>query len=98
MTETRPRRRKPGPLPVVLGTIATFLVVLALLAVQLRAGHDPVLGTGTPVAVAAGGHQPVVTRSSGATPSASATVSPNQSTQAVTTRTSGGGEREGEDD
>ena len=98
MTDPRPRRRRPGPLPVVLGTIATFLVVLALLAVQLRAGHDPVLGTGTPVAVAAGGHQPVVTRTSGATPSASPTVTPNQVTQPVTTRTSGGAEGEGEDD
>lgn len=48
MTErpARPARRRPGPLPVVCGSIGVFLVVLTLLAAQLRAGRDPALGAG----------------------------------------------------
>jgi len=62
---TRPRKR-PGPIPVIATAIATFLAVLVLLAVQLQAGRDPVLG-GVPVAALHSGHQAtkVVTRSSG---------------------------------
>jgi hypothetical protein len=60
---TERRKRRPGPLPVVLTAIATFLVIFVLLAAQLRAGHDPALGPA--VAVTSGQHS-VVTRTSGA--------------------------------
>jgi hypothetical protein len=61
------RRRRPGPLPVIASAVATFLAVLTLLAVQLQAGHDPVLGGGrAAISSPAGGHQKkVVTRTSG---------------------------------
>jgi hypothetical protein len=50
---------------VIATAIATFLAVLVLLAVQLQAGRDPVLG-GAPVAALHSGHQAkVVTRTSG---------------------------------
>ena len=41
----RPARRKRGPRPstVVLSTLAAFLAILAFLAFQVRAGHDPAL-------------------------------------------------------
>jgi hypothetical protein len=71
MTEQSPRprrRRRPGPLPVVFSSLATFLAVLSLMAAQLHAGHDPALGSGAQVAKA--------------------------KTHPVTTRTSGGGERD----
>lgn len=42
---SRPRRR-PGPLPVAAATLATFLVIVTLLAMQLRNGRDPALGAG----------------------------------------------------
>ena len=78
MTDAR-RRRRPGPLPVILSTVATFLVVFTL------------MGSGAQVAQSAGGH-PVVTRTSGggqvAAPGNHSTSHP------VTTRTSGGGERD----
>ena len=98
MTETRPRRRRlPGPFPVVLATIATFLVVLALLAVQLQAGRDPALGSGATVAQLSGGGHRVVTRTSGGG-QVTGTPAHNGKTHPVTTRTSGGGEGEHEDD
>jgi hypothetical protein len=56
MTEPTPRReriRKPGPLPVIAGSLGLFLAVTALLAFQLRAGADPALGAGEPQLVAA---------------------------------------------
>lgn len=48
MTDRRPapRPRRPGPLPVVAASLATFLALLAFLALQLRAGRDPALGAG----------------------------------------------------
>src|SRR5690348_544151 len=96
MTETRRRRRLPGPLPVVLATVATFLIVFALLAVQLRAGHDPALGSaGQVVALTRGGNH-VVTRTSGA--SAPAVQQHSGKVHPVTTRTSGGRRRAGDDD
>jgi hypothetical protein len=41
----RPARRKRGARPstVVLSTLAAFLAILAFLAFQVRAGHDPAL-------------------------------------------------------
>lgn len=41
----RPARRKRGPRPstVALSTLAAFLAILAFLAFQVRAGHDPAL-------------------------------------------------------
>jgi hypothetical protein len=42
---SRPRKR-PGPLPVAAATLATFLVLVTLLAMQLRSGRDPALGAG----------------------------------------------------
>jgi hypothetical protein len=44
----RPRITKPGPFPVVGGTLAVFFVVMTLLAFQLRAGADPAIGAGEP--------------------------------------------------
>lgn len=38
------RRRRPGPGAVVAGSVALFVAVLTLMAVQLRAGRDPALG------------------------------------------------------
>jgi hypothetical protein len=38
------RRRKPSPVPVVAGSMATFLGLFGFLAYQLRTGHDPALG------------------------------------------------------
>jgi hypothetical protein len=92
MTEQRRKRRGPGPLPVILGSIATFLVVLVMLAVQVRAGHDPALGSGAQVATLGSGHK-VVTRTSG---SAASPAAHGKTTHPVTTRTSGGGESDDE--
>ena len=52
----KPRRepiRKPGPFPVIAGSLGLFLAITALLALQLRAGADPALGAGEPQLVAA---------------------------------------------
>jgi hypothetical protein len=47
---TEPRRpapaRRPGPLPLAATALSAFLVLLALLAAQVRAGRDPALGAG----------------------------------------------------
>jgi hypothetical protein len=59
------QRRRPGPIPVVVTAIATFLAVLVLLAVQLQAGRDPVLGGAPVAALHSGHHAKVVTRTSG---------------------------------
>ncbi len=97
MTEqaARPiRRKRPGPLTVAATAIATFLVVLTLLAAQLQSGHDPALGRGTPIAALTQGKDgsKVVTRTSGggssaAQPAGGATTPASP----VTTRTSAGG-------
>jgi hypothetical protein len=50
-----PRRaaiRKPGPFPVIAGSLGLFLAVTALLAFQMRAGADPALGEPQVVAAA----------------------------------------------
>lgn len=89
------RRRRPRAAVVMTTAVATFLVVLALLAVQLHAGRDPALGNGRQaVALAPGGHSSkIVTRTSGGATAAR----PNAGTasrghHAVVTRASGGGE------
>jgi hypothetical protein len=46
--KARARVRKPGPGAVILGSLALFFVVLALLAFQMRAGHEPSLAAGSP--------------------------------------------------
>ena len=53
------RRRRPRPYAVVAGSLALFLVLLTLLAAQLRSGHDPAIGAGPALAQAP---QPVVVR------------------------------------
>lgn len=40
------RRRAPSPLAVITATLGLFLVVLTLLSIQVRSGHDPALGPG----------------------------------------------------
>jgi hypothetical protein len=41
---TTDRRRRPSPFWLVTGSLAAFFVLLAFLAVQVRAGGDPALG------------------------------------------------------
>jgi len=66
------RRRTPSLATVAATTACVFLMILFLLASQLRAGHDPGLGAVIPVAAKqapapAQGHSggPLVTKSSG---------------------------------
>lgn len=42
----RARRPTPSPLAVITATLGLFLVVLTLLAIQVRNGRDPALGPG----------------------------------------------------
>lgn len=44
-----PRRPPPSPLAVITGVLGLFFVVLTLLALQMRNGRDPALGTGPAV-------------------------------------------------
>ena len=49
MPESKPppkRPRSPSPLGVITATLGLFLVVLTLLAIQVRSGRDPALGPG----------------------------------------------------
>lgn len=50
MTEAPARRapKRPSAWPVAAGSLALFAVVLAFLALQLKAGRDPALGAGRP--------------------------------------------------
>jgi hypothetical protein len=74
----RPRRPLPSPLAVIVATLGLFLVVLTLLAIQVRNGRDPALGPGPAVPAiskpAAGGAKEqsqatsIVTRTSPAPP------------------------------
>ena len=57
-----PRRRRPSPSIVALTSLAAFFAVLALLAFQLRAGHDPALSRSTTVARAQLQPQRVIVR------------------------------------
>lgn len=58
MTDAVRRRRRPPAWPVVTASLAVFLVGVALLAAQMRHGHDPALGAGA----AAGPTRTVVLR------------------------------------
>jgi hypothetical protein len=57
MTERR-RPQRPSPGWVFGGAFGVFALVLALLAVQVRAGRDSALGAGTPVVAAAPAEPP----------------------------------------
>src|SRR6185295_1893574 len=50
---TTERRRRPSPFWLVTGSLAAFFVLLAFLAVQVRAGGDPALGEPKQTAVVA---------------------------------------------
>jgi hypothetical protein len=52
MAATTTDRRKPSPFWLVTGSLAAFFVLLAFLAVQVRAGGDPALGAPKQAAVA----------------------------------------------
>ena len=55
LPRSKPRRepiRKPGPLTVIAGSFGLFFAITALLALQMRAGADPALGAGEPLAAA----------------------------------------------
>jgi hypothetical protein len=97
----RGRRAHPllGVFPLVVMTLATFLVLFTLMMARLRAGADPALraSTSTSVAAAHSATGVVSTRASGgresaatATPAAGSEESPARM-PAVITRTSGGG-------
>jgi hypothetical protein len=111
---TAPRRGKPslskrhpllGAFPLAVMTLATFLVVFAIMAARLQVGLDPGLRaatSGTTVVRNASGGK-VVTRASGtgaAIPASSPSGTPAQPGAPVLTRTSGaagsggGGERD----
>jgi hypothetical protein len=47
----KPRRRTPSPLAVITATLGLFLVVLTMLAIQVRNGRDPALGPGPVVQI-----------------------------------------------
>ncbi len=47
----KPRRPLPSPLAVIVATLGLFLVVLTLLAIQVRTGNDPALGPGPVIQV-----------------------------------------------
>lgn len=97
-TAPRPRKRgRPSPYTVALGTLAAFLAVLAFLAFQVRAGHDPALSTGTKVAQAPQQARRVIVRRveddyviTKVVPAAQTANSPQP---ALTTGSSGGGAR-----
>ncbi len=96
-----------------MAAVAGFFVVFELLAFQLKTGADPALGTGQPVtsvrpAVVSGrapqtASSTVVTRASGASPTATQAVAPGRPATAaaaapvhhaaVVTRASGAGPR-----
>ncbi|HEY5333717.1 MAG TPA: hypothetical protein VIJ21_09240 [Solirubrobacterales bacterium] len=71
------RRQAPSPLGVITGGLGLFLVVLTLLAIQVRSGHDPSLGPGiVPPAIS----QPGTTTAG--------TTGPAQQATSIVTRTS----------
>jgi hypothetical protein len=62
MTERRAPRRRPSPAWAFGAAFGAFALVLALLAVQVRAGRDSALGPGTPVATPAERPRRIVVR------------------------------------
>ena len=68
-----PRRRPPSPLHVITAALGTFLVVLTLLALQVRAGKDPSLSAGA---------------ASGAGAKSTSAAAPRAAAKRVVTRTS----------
>ncbi len=68
------RRPAPSPLAVITGSLGLFLVVLTLLAIQVRSGRDPSLGPGIV--------PPAISRSG--TPTAGTTGQAQQATSIVT--------------
>ncbi len=90
---TMTRREHPllRPFPLVVMTLATFLVVFALLMARLTAGVDPVVGAiAASARVSAGGGEALRTRASGAAALATRSVSSaGEGRTAPTTRTSG---------
>jgi hypothetical protein len=64
MTPSTPNRRR-HIWPIVAAALATFFVVLTLLAYQVRSGRDPALGRSVATAVVNGRHV-LVSRTSGA--------------------------------
>lgn len=74
-----PKRRKPpNPLGVITASLGLFFVVLTLLAIQVRSGHDPALGPGlaSPAAIV----KPAAGKAGAAAPA--------QEAAAIVTRTS----------
>jgi hypothetical protein len=72
------RRPAPSPLAVITGSLGLFLVVLTLLAIQVRSGRDPSLGPGiVPPAISQPG-----------TSSAAGTTGQAQQATSIVTRTS----------
>lgn len=47
----RPARPLPSPFPAIVVTLGLFLVMLTLLAIQVRNGRDPALGPGPAVQI-----------------------------------------------
>lgn len=109
---TTPTRGKPslakrhpllGAFPLAVMTLATFLVVFAIMAARLQGGLDPALRaatSGTTVVRSASGGAVVTRASGGAIPASSPTGAPAQTGTPVLTRASGaagsggGGERD----
>ena len=57
----RPARapiKKPGPFPVIAGSLGLFFATTAWLGFQMRAGADPAIGKGEPVVLAAASPAP----------------------------------------
>jgi hypothetical protein len=107
-----PARRKPslakrypllGAFPLTVMTLATFLVVFAIMAARLQGGLDPALRaatSGTTLVRNASGGKVVTRASATAIPASSPSGAPAQTGSPVLTRTSGatgsggGGERD----
>jgi len=88
----RPRRRRHA-LSVAGATLATFLAAMTLLTAQMRAGHDPALGTGTRVALVAkgNGRAALTTRTSGARANTAPAAKGKHAAKPLRTSSSGGG-------
>ncbi len=72
-----PRRKGPSPLIVITGTLGLFLVVLTLLAFQVRAGKDPSLSA-----------SPTASSTSASSGTSSATAATKSATKNAVTKSS----------